>query len=351
MPIPGFKSETQSRRFFEAAVPHAIGGPLARTCGAKLRYGGVCGQLALAGETRCLRHGGPDVARRFRERQKARLETGSVSPAEWARAEAKRARNALVMAWRKDPRLPGQTIDLGPDETAFVRDALALGVDVDRLCPALADWLRWRWRRHRKDRPDVMRWQAAVREELPRRTAAADAAIRWMDLGGFDKRTKAGRALKAALKAGGLLRAQPVATALQAARTRPTSPVRRPQPGAPSGPLTRLPVKPWQAGPAEDGSKRALPDRPKPRAGARSPETPPRPPGRPARLPDQPTEVAALAAVLRSAGPQVRAMFDAIARQEDQLRFLRDLSDYSRTPDDAGARQRWMDWAMALRHA
>ena len=114
MPItPGFKSELQRERFLAAAISYAVGGPQARVCGAKLRTGGFCAQLALAGEKRCMRHGGPDAARRFRERQKSRLETGSVSPAEWARAEAKRARNALLMAWRKDPRLPGRTIDLG----------------------------------------------------------------------------------------------------------------------------------------------------------------------------------------------------------------------------------------------
>ena len=99
-------------------------GNAARSCG----RGGVSSarQLALAGETRCLRHGGPAVARRFRERQLRGFENGSVSAEEWARAEVK-ARNALTDAWRKNPARPGATIDLGPDEGAFVAACAARG--------------------------------------------------------------------------------------------------------------------------------------------------------------------------------------------------------------------------------
>jgi len=342
--IPGFKSETQRDRFLAAATLYVRGGPLARTCGAKLRTGKVCTQLALAGEARCLRHGGLDAARRFRERQRAGLEQGSVTADEWARAEAKRARNALTWAWRKDPRLPGRTIDLGPDEVAFVVSAENLGVDVDGLYPALADWLRWRWRRHQKDRRDAARWQKAVHEELPRQRAAAEAAVAWVSLGITDKRTKAGRAAKAALRAGGVERARAAVDALRAASSAAVDVDMGKGKDAPAGPLTPLPVRPWTARPAADGWKRRQPDRQK------APPAPPRPAkpiGRPPRVPDRPEDLAAYGAVLRAVGPQVRAMYEAIPRQEDRLRFLRDLAGYANAPDDAGALRRWMGWVRA----
>ncbi len=344
--IPGFKSETQRERFFEGASLYVRGGPLARTCGARLRPEGTCTQLALAGEARCLRHGGPDAARRFRARQKAGLENGSVSADEWARAEAKRARNALTWAWRKDPRLPGRTIDLGPDEGAFAASAADMGVDVDGLYPAVADWLRWRWRRHQKDRPDAARWTKAIREELPRQRAAADVAVGWVDLGITDRRTKAARAARAAMRAGDVGRAQAVVEALRAASSAAGDVDLRKGLDAPAGPLTPLPVRPWTARPGSDGWKRRKADRQK---AAKVQPGPPKPIGRPRRVLDTPDELAALGEVLRTAGPQVRAMHEAIPRQEDRLRFLRDLAAYANAPDDAGAQRRWLGWVSRSR--
>jgi hypothetical protein len=344
--IPGFKSETQPERFFEAAKPYVRGGPLARTCRARLRTGGTCTQLALAGEARCLRHGGPAAARRFRERQKAGLEQGSVSAEEWARAEAKRARNALTWAWRKDPRLPGRTIDLGADEVAFAASAADLGVDVDGLYPALADWLRWRWRRHQKDRPNAGLWHKAVREELPRQRAAADAAVVWADMGITDRRTREARAARKALRAGDVDGARAVVDALRAASSAAVDVDLRRGEDAPAGPLTALPVRPWTARPAADGWKRRKADRQK------VPTAPPRPAkpmGRPPRVPDSPEDLAAYGAVLRAAGPQVRTMYEAIPRQEDRLRFLRDLVGYANAPDNAGAQRRWLGWVSRSR--
>lgn len=345
--IPGFKSETQRERFCEAAKPYVRGGPLARTCGAKLRTGGVCTQLALAGEARCLRHGGPDAARRHRERQKAGLESGSVSPEEWARAEARRSRNALTYAWRKDPRLPGRTIDLGPDEASFATSAADMGVDVDALYPAVVDWLRWRWRRYQKDRPDAARWAKVLREELPRQRAAADEAVAWLMLGITDRRTKAAKAARAAMRAGNVERAQAAVDALRAASSASLGVDLDRGQNKPAGPLTALPVRPWTARPTSDGWKRRQPDRRKP------PPTPSalpkRPVGRPRRVPDSPDELAALGEVLRAAGPQVRAMYDAIPRHEDRVRFLRDLAEYANAPDNAGAQRRWLGWVQACR--
>lgn len=343
--IPGFKSDTQRERFLGAASLHVRGGPLARLCGAKLRRGGTCTQLALADEARCLRHAGPDAARRFRVRQEAGLETGSVSPDVWARAEAKRARNALQHGWRKNPSLPGRTIDLGPDEATFVASAVALGVDVDRLYPAVADWLRWRWRRHQKDRPNDRLWLRAVREDLPRQIAAADEAMGWIRLGVMDRRTKAARAAKAAMRVGGVDLARAAVAALDGASGTAVGVDRAPA-GAdgPTGPMTRLPVRAWTARPAADGWKRRQPDRPK--AAPQPPRTP-RPIGRPRKLPDSPDEFAALGEVLRAAGPKVRAMYGAIAGQADQFRFLRDLAEYANAPDNAGARAKWLRWVKA----
>lgn len=343
--IPGFKSETQRERFADAATLYIRGGPLARTCGAKLRTGGVCTQLALAGAARCLRHGGPDAARRFRARQRAGLEHGSVSPDEWARAEAKRERNALTWAWRKDPRLPGATIDLGPDVAAFVASAAALGVDVDALYPALADWLAWRWRRHQKDRPDAARWATVVLEELPRQRASADVAVAWINLGITDKRTPEARAAKAAMRSGGVDKARAVVDALRAASSAAEDADLDRVGTKPAGPLTSLPVKPWKARPAADGWKRRNPDR---RKAPAAPSGPPKPVGRPARTPDSADELAALGEVLRAAGPQVHAMYEAIPRHEDQVRFLRDLRAHANAPDDAGALRRWMGWVQVL---
>lgn len=347
--IPGFKSETQRERFSDAATLYVRGGPLARTCAARLRTGGVCAQLALAGEARCLRHGGPDAARRFRERQRAGLEHGSVSPEEWARAEAKRARNALQWKWRKDPRLPGRTIDLGPDEAAFAASAAALGVDVDALFPAVADWLRWRWRRHQKDRPDAARWLRTVREELPRQRVTADEAVAWASLGIVDRRTLEARAAKAAMRARDVDRARAVVDALRATSSAAVdADLDKVRAGCkPAGPLTMLPVQPWKSRPAADGWKRRKPDRIKAPSVASGP---PKPIGRPRRTPDSADDLAALGEVLRTAGPQVHAMFDAIPRQEDQVRFLRDLREYVNAPDNAGALRRWMGWVQALRH-
>ncbi|MFC3086352.1 hypothetical protein [Tabrizicola soli] len=274
------------------------------------------------------------------------METESVSPDEWARAEAKRARNALTWAWRKDPRLPGRTIDLGPDEAAFATSAADMGVDVDGLYPAVADWLRWRWRRHQKDRPDAARWARGVQEELPRQQAAADAAVAWVDLGITDRRTKAARAAKAALRAGGVDGARAAVEALRAASGVPVDVNMRKGLDSPAEPLTPLPVRPWTARPGSEGWKRRDADRkkaPKVQPG------PPKPIGRPRRVPDTPDELAALGEVLRAVGPQVQAMHEAIPRQEDRLRFLRDLAEYANAPDDAGALRRWLGWVNRFR--
>lgn len=173
---PGFYSHEHRQAFLEAARLHrAVGGPLARVCGARTRSGRPCPKAPLAGETRCHRHGGPDQARRHRARQMQDLAAGRISPAQWAAAERRRARNRLNVAWRRDPWLPGQTIDLG-DAEADMRADLATRlppIDPDGLAPRVADWLRWRWQRGRIDRQDMAGWFKALGTDLPQRVAAA----------------------------------------------------------------------------------------------------------------------------------------------------------------------------------
>jgi hypothetical protein len=343
--IPGFKSETQRERFADAATFYVRGGPLARSCGAKLRTGGVCDQLALESEARCLRHGGPDAARRFRARQLRGLETGSVSPEEWARAEAKRARNALAHSWRKDPRLPGATIDLGPHEEAFIEAARTMGVDVVALYPAQADWLRWRWQRTQRDRDDAAAWTRAVQFDLPQQKAAAAVAVLLADLGVKDGRTRVARAAKTALRAGGVAQAQRVLAAFREAQSLSSALAGQDRRLERPKPLTNAAPKPWTARATADGWKRRMPNAPKP---AHTDQLPKRPVGRPRRVPDARDEIAALGEVLRAAGPPVRAMFATISSEADQLRFLRDLNAHNRAPDDERARRSWMAWVRAV---
>ncbi len=338
--IPGFKNDLQRERFFEVQALYRRGGPLSPTCGARTKMGVACTQVRMDGEKRCRRHGGPGAARRFRERQKAGLTTGSVSPDEWARAEAKRARNAVTRAWKRDPRLPGQTIDLEADEDTFRADARALGVDADALYPALADALRWAWQRYIKDRQDDARWQSAVRQELPRRQAAADEAIVRRDLWSGDWRTKAGRAIKAALRAGGLVRAQAVAAGFRQGAEAAQGLVNGGRPVPVKTALTDAAVKPWTARPVDVAWKRRLPDRVKPLKVAKVPGRP----GRPRKRPVTQDEIETLAGVLWRAGAQAQAMFEDMPDDEARLGFLRDLNAVIAAPNDARAQRRWQGW-------
>lgn len=166
MPQSGVRSAAHSERFHAAAKLVRRGGPLAAVCGARTRSGSACTQEPLAGGVRCLRHGGPKAAAAHRERQLAGLRTGRVTPELFARAEARRARNRLLDLWKRNPSVPGITIDLGADEGRF-QDALdAYGVRSGTDLPAVMDWLRWRFRRCMIDRADAAAWTRAVRDGL-----------------------------------------------------------------------------------------------------------------------------------------------------------------------------------------
>lgn len=160
----GFQSAEHRLSFEEGRAHFQRGGMSTKVCGARTRAGTPCQDVPLGGDTgRCLRHAGPKAARAHRERQLAQLRTGALAPEAFARAEARRARNALLDTWKKNPALLGATIDFGPGEAEFAAAAERLGVNVTALYPAVADWLRWRWQRHGIDCPNEAAWLLAVR--------------------------------------------------------------------------------------------------------------------------------------------------------------------------------------------
>lgn len=333
---PGFKSDAQRENFHAAAGLHRRGGPLSPQCGVRTRTGTICTQVPInEGKGRCLRHCGPEAAQAHRDAQLRQMQTGKTTPEEFARAEARRARNRLTNGWKNNPTLPGQTIDLGPHEWAFQDAARALGADVGALYPAQADWLRWRYQRTQRDRTADAAWVRAVQVDLPRQIARAEAAMVWVRLGGLDKRTREGRALKSALRAGGEARAATLALTF-----------RKPPYKPPQGASAHA-VKVWAAPPVPGPSKRALPDRIKrtnPARGAAS-----KPLGRPKVKPDTEDDLAALMAVYKAADATVQAMYQALLAEQDRLAFLRALKALVDAPDDPSAHRRWAGWVQRLR--
>jgi hypothetical protein len=100
------------------------------------------------------------------------LAAGRLSPDVFVAAERRRAINRLRQCWKKDPWLPGVTIDLGAHEKAFLTSLAASGWRAAELPPAVLDWARWRFRRLMLDRQQPSRW-AAVAEQLRDRVRAA----------------------------------------------------------------------------------------------------------------------------------------------------------------------------------
>lgn len=170
----GFLDEAHELRFRAAGVATRFGGPDAVVCGARLRGGGRCRQRPPADEKRCVLHGGPAAAHRHRERQRLAYERGELDAEAWLRAERRRAANRVKYQWRRDPWRPGATITLDGDaERQFRFDLSAGGFDVDKLAPAVADWLRWRWTRLLHDRHRPTEWADLPRNALPARVRAA----------------------------------------------------------------------------------------------------------------------------------------------------------------------------------
>lgn len=286
-----FASQEHESLFHERGEPYRMGSPGARTCGARLKTGAACPNPAIkeSKQGRCLSHCGPHAARAYRVRQKRRFETGSVSAEEWNRAEARRAANRLGDQWKKNPWLPGSTIDLGEHEYAF-RDALG-DLDAATLPPAAVDWLRWRYRRTQIDRQDGAAWHKALAQDMPRRVA--DAGPRPSDAGGRDSKPD----------------------------TKPRT---------------------WHVDASERGSasKRTLPDKPKAPKARRGKGFGRA--GRPRTQPASEDELAVLAQVYRENAGLLEPIMAGITDQAKQLAVLRTLRDYLARPTDAEVCKRWL---------
>lgn len=170
-PFSGFLDDEQRRNFLTAGQLHGRGGALAKECGALTKGGGRCRRPPLHGHWRCLMHAGPKAARAHRERQLADVRAGRLAPSIFLKAEARRQANRIQTAWKRDPWLPGSTIDLAEHEADFRKQ---VGQDGMRLLPpAVLDWLRWRYRRLLVDAAKMDEWRVLLLDELPRRAAAA----------------------------------------------------------------------------------------------------------------------------------------------------------------------------------
>jgi len=332
----GFHSVTQEQRFLSAARAWRRGAPAAPICGARTRTGGVCAQAPIAESAagRCLKHAGSKAQNAHAATRHRELRTGKTSPEALARAEARRARNRLIHAWRRNPSLPGATIDLGPWAADFANAASALGVDVDGLLPAVRDWLAWRFKRTRIDRDDGPGWGRTVRDGLPGKVEAAEAAMVWVRLGDPDRRTRQGRALKAALNRSG----EACARSLGFGGGHAAAGTDAVAPGTPGrGPVRA--VRPWAATSPDPGSKRKRPDR------IRAPRKPEATlharPGRPRTRPVDDDDLAELARVLWTAGQAARAVHDAAPDAASRLAVLRALSALQADPGDLTAHERW----------
>jgi len=274
------------------------GGALAPVCGARTRRGAVCHQqvpIRESAQGRCLWHAGPHAARAHRERQRQAFLSGRISADEWRRAEARRAANRLHDLWKKDPWAPGRTIDLEAREADVRGDLEAEGVDVDALAPAVADWLRWRYRRTRIDRAGGGAWRRAVREALPGRVRAAGPR-------------------------------PPVAEGTGD------------EPGA-------LVWKPDEAGSAS--AKRRAPDRPRAPRRVRGKGYGRR--GRPRTRRASEDEMAALLDVARQNRQTVGPMLDNCESDEKRWAVLRALRDFQANPNAPGPRDQWLAFVRLLR--
>lgn len=172
----GFHSDAQEANFAAARVAFQRGQSSAPVCGARTRTSGICRDVPIKGSNRCIRHCGPKAAREYRERQRLAFLRGKIPAVEWFKAEAKRARNRLHDQWKKNPWLPGRTIDLGRHETEFVDAIRSRPCSMAELPPAVMDWLRWRFRRLQIDRRDDSGWRRCLIDELPRRVLTAGPA-------------------------------------------------------------------------------------------------------------------------------------------------------------------------------
>ena len=139
--------------------------PSRQLCCAKTRKGGRCAAPVLAGCQMCLRHAGPVASRLRRERELRELAAGRITPAQWARSEARRARNRIgnQRRYRDGWLKPGITLAFAPALEAEFQDAARAvlgGLTWDELPDPTRDRLRWAWRRYQLDRDRPEAWRA-----------------------------------------------------------------------------------------------------------------------------------------------------------------------------------------------
>jgi hypothetical protein len=180
-PRPGLNSETQRAKFLAAARRHYFGyGSALRTCGATTRAGSPCRRVALRGEDRCPVHTGREHASERRVRLLERQARRDATPEQAARAARRFAANRMRRLWRRDPWVPGSTIDLGEAEDAMRSALRAAGQPLRLIPPMVLDWLRWRWRRAFLDgRQEPRIWGAALRRTPERMSAAGPPPRGW----------------------------------------------------------------------------------------------------------------------------------------------------------------------------
>jgi hypothetical protein len=112
------------------------------------------------------------MAAAHRQRQLEALSHGKLAVEDFVRFEAKRAANRLQRAWRKDPWLPGRTIDLGVHEDRFQLESGLRRLN-GPVAPAVLDWLRWKYRRLQVDRRRDSDWALLTKDEYPQRVRDA----------------------------------------------------------------------------------------------------------------------------------------------------------------------------------
>lgn len=293
----GFRDADHEAAFVAARSLVQRGGVNAVVCGARTRTGASCQQLPIReGTGRCLNHAGPHAARLHRERQRQMFMSGKISPAEWYRAEARRASNRLGWKWKKAPWTPGRTIDLGRDEPDFRSNLAARNIALDLLAPAVADWLRWRYRRTQIDRDDGRAWLRVVTQNLPERMAMAGPRPEEADM-------------------------QEVP---QTART-------------------------WtsDSNGSNHSSKRQNLDAPRAPKVVRGKGYGRR--GRPRTQAATEDELGALMAIYRAQRMTIGPMFAACRSDGERMGLLRALRDYLAEPNKSGAHGRWMSFVGALR--
>lgn len=301
----GFYSDEHAQRFRDASRATRFGAVARQICGARTRTGGVCSRAPIReGKGRCLNHAGPHAARLHRERQRQDFLSGKISAEEWNQAEARRAANRLGELWKKSPWAPGRTIDLGPAEGALREELSDWGLDVDALAPAVADWLRWKYRRLVLDARHTgrarSRWQAVLADDLPRRVRRAG--------------TRPVGFCGSAEGAEGVDAAEPLAPgrALWRADGAPDTTSRRRRPE-----LLKAPPKVRTKGYSR--------------------------PGRPRTAAAGEDEMAGLMAIYRDHVALLAPMLERCPTDAHRVLVLRALRDYLNTPQERAAHVRWQD--------